>query len=152
MDDNPDADRGGLDQFREELKATVSAYRGEGPNESPLLEEALLEHFMQRVEAEIDARVDARVNARIDAWTASRLGLLVAERVDSRVDSRFDSRVQDLKRQAASPRWTSVIVVAVSMIAGLPLTAIAGGTAGTPGLILIFALILGINVAVNVRR
>lgn len=112
---------------RDEIRAAAETHRELGPD----YQEAVIESFLDKVGKEIDARVDARLgNGR-----------------------------QDWRLQPTAPRQhhhgTAMALAIVSMVLGIPLTAIvlAAGShpAGLAGLLIVWAAIVAINVAFAIR-
>jgi len=105
----------------DEIRAAAETHSELGPD----YQSAVIESFLDKVGREIDARVDARL-----------------------ADARFP-RARGLAR---APRQRSPFALAVvSMVLGIPLTAIAVGDGSNPvglgGLVVIWAAIALINVA-----
>ncbi|HEX9066132.1 MAG TPA: hypothetical protein VF843_13580 [Streptosporangiaceae bacterium] len=73
------------------------------------------------------------------------------EKVGREIDARVDARVAEQRARRAPRERSAFAVVVVSLIAGIPLSAIAVGDgthpAGLPGLLVIWAAIAVINVA-----
>jgi hypothetical protein len=84
------------------------------------LEPEVVDAFLERVERGIDARVDRRL--------AERGGSVLAGMED---------------------RGTSMTLAIVSLGTGIPITAIAGGIAGLPGIIAAWLGIVGVNALHN---
>ena len=110
---------------RDEIRAAAETHRELGPD----YQEAVIESFLDKVGKEIDARVDARL-----------------------ANGRRDWRPQQPPRQH---HGTALALAIVSMVLGIPLTAIvlAVGShpAGLAGLLIVWAGIVAINVAYAVR-
>jgi hypothetical protein len=107
---------------RDELRATIEARRDIGPE----YESALVESFIDKVDAAIAARVHSEVTARMGpAAPAPRPG-----------------------RNNHEALWTAL----GSMALGIPLTAIGATTAGTAGLFLSWLGIVLVNVAAALSR
>lgn len=105
---------------REELRAVVEARRELGPDYDP----ALVESFLDKLEAGIAARVRAAVDARVP------------------------------ERDRAKGRSDSSLTLALGSLGfGIPLTAMAG-SAGLTGLLVVWGGIVAVNVvhALNRRR
>ncbi|MEV5410141.1 hypothetical protein AB0K60_15065 [Thermopolyspora sp. NPDC052614] len=105
---------------RDELRATLDARRELGEDYEP----ALVESFLDRLEAGIAARVKAEVDARAS-----------------------DPSPKD--KQDVDP---SIPIALGSLGIGIPLTAIAAGNAGFSGLLLAWGGIVAINVAYALSR
>jgi hypothetical protein len=65
--------------------------------------------------------------------------------IDARVDRRLDARARPARRGSRG-RSEGLALAIVSLGTGIPITAIAGETAGLPGLIAAWAGIVGVNV------
>lgn len=79
------------------------------------------------------------------------------DRIDRRVDERARTAVErSAPRRAAAPAQTGpplqFVLGVVSLGTGIPITAIAGSTAGTGGLLLAWTGIVGVNVAHALSR
>ena len=151
MDGEANGDQSKMNSLEAELRATVNAYQEQGPTMNPLVEEALLSHFLQRVESAIGEQVDRRVNARVNAWAATQLETVIASRVDSRFEALVDAKLSKLATRAETHRSASAGTVAASFGLGIPLAAIAAGTTGIIGILLVCTLILAVNVLVVLR-
>jgi hypothetical protein len=103
---------------REDLQAAVAARRELGRD----YEDAVLDSFLDRVDRSIAARVDARV----------------AERLPAALRSTGQSR------GGADP---GLVLGLASVVTGIPITAIAGGTSGVEGIIVAWAGISVVNLA-----
>jgi len=99
---------------RSELQATVEARRELGVDYEP----ALIDGFLERVEAAVQTRVDARLE-----------------------DAQDDRRARD------SRGGRQLTLGIVSLGTGIPITAVAGGTADLPGVIVAWVGIAAVNVA-----
>ena len=110
---------------RDEIRAAAETHRELGPD----YQEAVIESFLDKVGKEIDARVDARLGS-----------------------SRRDWRPQ---RPPKQHHGSAMALAIVSMVLGIPLTAIvlAAGShpAGLAGLLIVWAAIVAINVAYTIR-
>ena len=110
---------------RDEIRAAAETHRELGPD----YQEAVIESFLDKVGKEIDARVDARLG-----------------------NSRRDWRPQRAPKQH---HGSAMALAIVSMVLGIPLTAIvlAAGShpAGLAGLLIVWAAIVAINVAFAIR-
>jgi hypothetical protein len=104
---------------REDLQAAVAARRELGRE----YEDAVLDSFLDRLDRSIAARVDARVAERVPAVLQS--------------SGESGSGVKD----------PGVALGAVSVVAGIPITAISGGTTGLSGIIIAWAGIAAVNIA-----
>ena len=72
---------------------------------------------------------------------------LIASFLD-RVDDEINERLKKFsKQQAKSQRDTSFPIAAFSLVLGIPISAIAGGTAGLPGLVTAWTGIAIVNIA-----
>lgn len=74
------------------------------------------------------------------------------ERLDHAIDARVQARVD--AHMAQKPRFSGGVIAVpfASLLFGIPLSAIAGGMAQLPGLLLVWSAIVVINVAYAVRR
>ncbi|MEW9550950.1 hypothetical protein [Nonomuraea sp. NPDC050783] len=104
--------------LREDLKATLDARRDLGPD----YETALVESFMDR----LDETIAARVRAELGAGAAGHRPARPKEQV---------------------PAKAMIPISLGSLGIGVPLTAIAGGSAGLQGLVIAWLSIVIINVA-----
>jgi hypothetical protein len=102
---------------RDDLQAAVAARRELGRD----YEDAVLDSFLDRIDRSIAARVDARV----------------AERVP-KVQSTGENR------GGADP---GLVLGVTSIVAGIPITAISGGTTGIEGILVAWAGIATVNLA-----
>lgn len=102
-------------RLRDDLQATLDARRDLGPE----YEAALIDSFMER----LDATIAHRVRAELDLHEPAPRG----------------------KRQ--SPAGPMVPIVIGSLALGIPLTGIAGSSAGATGLLITWMAIVAINVA-----
>ncbi|MCG5213692.1 hypothetical protein [Streptosporangium sp. KLBMP 9127] len=107
---------------RDELRATVEAARELGPE----YESALVESFVDKVDAAIAARVHSEVNARLGPSPPP----------------------PPPAKSGNEALWTALI----SMGLGIPLTGIAAGTSGTIGLLVSWTGIVLINFAAAINR
>jgi hypothetical protein len=104
---------------RDDLQAAVAARRELGRD----YEDAVLDSFLDRIDRSIAARVDARVAERVPAV------------------------LQSTGEQRAGGPDPGLVLGATSVIAGIPITAIAGGTTGLGGIIIAWSGIAAVNVA-----
>lgn len=74
------------------------------------------------------------------SWTRST-------RIEARVDARVAEGTKDLKKVDKEVGQRQMVLGFVSLGTGIPITAIGGGIAGLPGIIVAWAGIVGINVA-----
>ncbi|MEV4112608.1 hypothetical protein [Nonomuraea sp. NPDC049695] len=100
--------------IRDELRATLEARRDLGPE----YETALVESFVER----LDATISARVRAELDYHGAT-------------------------PRKKSTPGRAMIPIALGSMGIGIPLTAVAAGYAGLTGLTITWIAIVIINVA-----
>lgn len=110
---------------RDELAATLAARQELGPE----YEQALVESLAERIGTTIDARIEARLAAARQAVAAPLT-------------------------QAPHPTQLDRSHLALAMASlgmGIPLTAIAGGIAGVPGLVVAWAGIAVVNLAYALR-
>lgn len=103
--------------LRDDLQATLDARRDLGPD----YEAALVESFVERLDATIAARVRAELNHHGHAPSGKR-----------------------------NPGAPMIPIVLGSLGIGVPLTAIAAGTAGPAGLMMTWLALIVINVAAAV--
>ena len=109
---------------RDDLVAAIGARRELGPE----YEDAVLDSFLARLENQIEARVDARVSQRLGQSPAA-------------------------SAESQSGRSDPGLVLGVwSVIAGIPVTAIATGNEGVVGLVVAWAGIATVNLAHALRR
>lgn len=104
---------------RAELDAALAARAELGADMEPLL----VEDFLGRIEQAIDARVDERVEELLEGRGVRR-----AVRKSSDRAAQFTGRI------------------AASLALGIPLTAIAGGITGLPGVLGVLATVVGLNI------
>lgn len=109
--------------LREDLKAALSARRDLGPD----YEDAVLESFLERVDASVAARVDARLAAQLPA-------------ADRGEPPRDDGRDQ------------SFVLGIISLGTGIPITAIASSNGGVAGTVAAWVGIALVNVAYSWGR
>lgn len=107
------------ERLGDEVRAALSVRKDLGPD----YEDAVVEGFVERLDATITARVQAEV-ARRAAETGD---------ADGDKDNRF-------------------VLAIISLGVGIPLTAIAGGIADLPGLLIAWAGIVGVNVSYGTTR
>jgi hypothetical protein len=118
----------GAEVSREDLHATLAARRELGEEYEPALVDALAE----RVERVVEARVEARLGQR-------QVGPPAATQA---------SAPQASAAPAAEVSASARIGVAMGSLAlAIPLTGIAGGTAGVPGMAIAWGGIVAVNVA-----
>lgn len=96
------------ESLAKDLEATVAARAELGPEYEP----ALVESFLERIDAQIERKVDA-----------------------------------ELKRPESSDRGYPEALAYVSLGTGVPITAIAGGTAQLWGIVAAWSGIVGVNAA-----
>lgn len=72
----------------------------------------------------------------------------VNERIDARVDARLADRAPSKRRPANTPLWLAL----ASLVLGIPITAIAGGTGGTMAIVVVWATIALINIVYDASR
>jgi hypothetical protein len=103
---------------REDLQAAVAARRELGRD----YEDAVLDSFLDRLDRSIAARVDARVAERVPA----------------------------VLRNTGEARGRSdagLVLGVTSLVTGIPITAIAGGTTGVDGILIAWVGISVVNLA-----
>jgi hypothetical protein len=106
---------------RDDLRATIEARRDLGPD----YESALVESFLDRVEATIASRVRAEV----------------------------DARLPHQQQAPGKPQGDPGVPIALGSLGiGIPLTAIAAGNAGVAGLFLAWGGIIIVNIAHALSR
>ncbi|MFF7989864.1 hypothetical protein ACFZDG_08765 [Kitasatospora xanthocidica] len=115
------------DDLRRDLDATLQARKELGKE----YEDELVDSFMRRLDARLDARVERSVAQRMDDY-----------------ERPYPDRHQRPRRQGWGKRSGSGLAV-VSMVLGIPLTAIASAPSngGFAGLMVCWAGIVGVNVA-----
>lgn len=74
------------------------------------------------------------------------------ERVDHAIDARVHARVEARMAEKPKRAGAGTVVPVFSLIFAIPLSAISGGIAGLPGLILAWSAIVLVNLAYAVRR
>lgn len=105
-------------------------------------------------EREIRQDLAATVEARKELGPEYE-GELVAsfvERIDATVQRRVDAELERRREGDESAGGGSFVVALVSLGTGIPITAIAGGTADLPGIITVWLGIVGVNAALAVGR
>ncbi|WBO65852.1 hypothetical protein [Streptomyces camelliae] len=114
--------------LRKDLDATVRARRDLGED----YDAALLDSFLEKVEQRIDDAVDRRVRRHLaEQQMASARGA---------------------RRPKSADTWPERFGLAiVSLVLAIPLTAVAGGVAGTAGTVAAWLGIVGVNFAQAVR-
>ncbi|MEU9475316.1 hypothetical protein [Streptomyces sp. NPDC048191] len=114
--------------LKKDLDATVRARRDLGDD----YDSALVDSFLEKVEQRIDDVVDRRVRRH-----------LAEERMES---------ARGARRPKDADTWAERFGLAiVSLVLAIPLTAVAGGVAGTVGTIAAWLGIVGVNFAQAVR-
>ena len=108
----------------------------------PLPREELAAAIATRME--LGERMEPEV---LDAFLA-RIESAVVTRVDERVEAHLRGPVQRRRREKQS-REVGLPVAICSLVFGIPLSAIAAGTTGLAGLIVAWAGIAAVNIAVN---
>ncbi|MEU9334922.1 hypothetical protein AB0D49_17400 [Streptomyces sp. NPDC048290] len=109
--------------LKRELNATLHARRDLGEE----YESALVDSFLEKVDQRIDAAVERRVRRQF---------------AEQRMTTARDSR-----SPRAADSWAERFGFGiVSMVLAIPLSAIGGGVADTPGLVVAWAGIVGVNV------
>jgi hypothetical protein len=110
----------------DEIRAAAETHRELGPD----YRDAVVDSFLERVGREIDARVDARVAAA--------------------------QPVRQQRERAPRRPFSDVAVLTISLVFGIPLSAIAVAAgahpAGLAGLLVVWIAIAVINIAYAVRR
>ena len=96
---------------------------------SPASREALAQSFLARVQRDIDEQVDFRVKQQLAT-----------------------SRPTQTTASSQTPQSAQLAMALGSMGIAIPLTAIAGGIAGLPGIIIVWLGLILINVAWTQRR
>ncbi|GGZ16753.1 hypothetical protein [Streptomyces poonensis] len=115
--------------LKKELSATLQARRELGEE----YESALVDSFLEKVEQRVDGAVDRRVRRQLAEQQMS-----VARGARS--------------PQSATDSWGERFGFGiVSLVLAIPLSAIGGGVADLPGLLVAWAGILGVNVAWSLR-
>jgi len=119
-----------LSHERDELKAAVETRRELGRD----YEDAVLDPFLDRLDQSITARVDARVSEQV-----------------GQARGFVSPHAPGLPNAARSGRTTGTdpgfVLGLVSLGAGIPVTAISSAIAGTWGLVVSWAGIVGVNIA-----
>ncbi|MFD8391255.1 hypothetical protein ACFV2N_19170 [Streptomyces sp. NPDC059680] len=114
--------------LRKELDATVRARTDLGAD----YDSALVDSFLEKVEQRIDDAVDRRVRRH-----------LAEQRMES---------ARGVRRPKNADTWAERFGLAViSLVLAVPLTAVAGGLAGTAGTVAAWVGIVGVNFAQAVR-
>ncbi|MFI1161003.1 hypothetical protein [Streptomyces sioyaensis] len=109
--------------LRRDLDATLQTRKELGPE----YESELLESFLEKVEQNVDRRVRRH---------------LAEQQVQVARGIRPQPRDSEIH-----PFWQRFGVAALSLVLAIPLSAIAAGTAGLPGLLVCWAGIVGVNAA-----
>lgn len=118
-------------EVKKELNATLQARRELGEE----YESALVDSFLEKVDQRIDGAVERRVRRQL-----AEQQMVVAR--DSRSPKANDS-------DTFGERWGFGIV---SLVLAVPLSAIGGGVADLPGLLVAWAGIVGVNVVQAARN
>ncbi len=105
------------DELRRDLDAAVQTRKELGPE----YEKEIVDSFLARIDARLDARAEQRPAGRTPAPAA--------------------------ERERTRGRGTRFTLSVVSLVMGVPLTAIASESAGVTGLIVCWAGIVGVNVS-----
>lgn len=114
--------------LKKELDATLHARRDLGEE----YESALVDSFLEKVDQRIDGAVERRVRRQL---------------AEQQMQTARDSRTP-----RATDSWGERFGFGiVSLVLAVPLSAIGGGIAQTPGLLIAWAGIVGVNVAQAVR-
>ncbi len=115
-------------ELRRELDATLRTREDLGPE----YDDALLDAFLEKVDQRLDEAVDTRVRRR-----------LAEQRMTS-------VREESGRRPFDGPTGpgAAFALALTSLVLAIPLTAIAGDQAGLPGLLIVWAGVVGVN-AVN---
>ncbi|MEU6773387.1 hypothetical protein [Streptomyces sp. NPDC046759] len=126
--DSPDGDLRTDPDLRKELDATVRAHAELGTD----YDSALIDSFLEKVEQRIDDVVDRRVRRQLaEQQMATARGARRPKDTDS---------------------WPERFGLAIiSLVLAIPLTAVAGGIAGTAGTVAAWLGIVGVNLAQAVR-
>ncbi|MDQ0775117.1 hypothetical protein QF026_003583 [Streptomyces aurantiacus] len=116
-------------ELKKELNATLHARKELGDE----YESALVDSFLEKVEQRLDGAVDRRVRRQL-----AEQQMVVAR----------DAR----SPQGSSDSWGERFGFGiVSLVLAIPLSAIGGGVAGLPGLLVAWAGIVGVNVVQAAR-
>jgi hypothetical protein len=118
-------------EVKKELNATLQARRELGEE----YESALVDSFLEKVDQRIDGAVERRVRRQL-----AEQQMVVAR--DSRSPKANDS-------DTFGERWGFGIV---SLVLAVPLSAIGGGVADLPGLLVAWTGIVGVNVVQAARN
>ena len=103
--------------------------------ENPQTEESYLEE---------EVRLTIAARRELDAKHENELIAAFLDKVEHAVEQRVNQEAEVSRR--ATP-WTHAAArLAVSLVFGIPLSAIAAGTAGLPGLAIVWAGIIALNV------
>lgn len=104
----------------------------------------------EEVAAAIAARTELgeRLEPEVLDTFVERIESAVITRVDERIDAQLRRRGIKMK----SPESPTLPVAICSLIFGIPLSAIAAGTADLPGLAVAWLGIAAVNIAVNLRK
>ncbi|WP_377271015.1 hypothetical protein [Peterkaempfera sp. SMS 1(5)a] len=113
---------------------------------------------MEPPRTELQKDLDAAVQTRkeLGAEYESEIVDSFLARVDARLDERVERRVADrlaeygppMRRPGRDGRFAPRLAV-VSMALGIPLSGVGGATAGATGLMVVWAGIVGVNVAAS---
>lgn len=101
--------------------------------------------------------IEAALAVRQESGAAMEPALVdsMARKIEATVRRRYEAEVAERKRSevaATSGQGARVAVAIVSLVMGIPLTAIAGSLAGFPGILLIWVGIVAVNMALAMRR
>lgn len=114
-------------ELRKELSATLEARKALGEE----YESELVDSFMEKVTDRLDSRVEQRVRRELAQQQTS----------SARADRRPIGPPQ------SNPRFARYGFAGFTLIAAIPLSAIGAVNGGTPGLLITWAGIVGVNLA-----
>ena len=115
-----------MDEVGKDLRAAAAARRELGPE----YEEELIESFLEKLDARDAARRGQDAELRRQDQVLEAVGLK--------------------RREGGDPGGLALAII--SVVAAIPVTAIAAEVTGLPGMIVSWAGLVGINLARNTRR
>ena len=141
----------------DEIRAAAAVHSELGPE----YQDAVVDSFLDKVGKEIDARVDARLNQQYgpqqyqqqQQYPQNAPRFPPANGPQPFGPQAYGPYPAPGRPQRAFPRDTTLPLAIVSMVLGIPLTAIvAGNGLGLAGILIIWIAITAINVAHNLHQ
>jgi hypothetical protein len=103
-----------------------------------------------RVREELEAALGAR--RELGADFESQVVEAFLARVEREIDARVDARLAERRGAERADKNPAAGVALASIGMGIPITAIAGGTSGIPGILIVWIGIVLVNVAHALAR